>query len=119
MKKVKFRKAGYFDHESLTVKFGGPLSKPDNIFVAKAIKVPKYSLTSYERECLGNGWYGSNKEKVVREYDNTYLIYKDGQLIGYMRPYHGSLNLKSDLIPIDGIKGPLKYILEEAHKITQ
>lgn len=80
------KKKGSFNHSDLTVKFGGEFSKPENIFTANAIKVPKYTIVSTERESLGNGWYGG-RVKVEREYDRSYIIVHENTIIGWMIPY--------------------------------
>ncbi len=92
-------KQGLFNHETLTVIFGGIHSKPHNIFECKAIKVPKYKYKLKERESLGNGWYGQMETNEYEE-DNLYIIIKDNICIGQMNPYtqiHG--NIKSTLYP--------------------
>lgn len=85
-KTVRYTRSGKFNHNDLTVQFGGELSKPHNIFSATAIKVPKYTYHVKERESLGNGWYGSTETNTYTE-DNLYVIIKDGVCIGQMRPY--------------------------------
>lgn len=78
-------KMGWFDRETLTVKFGGELSIPENIFIATAVKVPKYKYKIRERESLGNGWYGGMETNEYEE-DNLYLIFHEGVCIGQMNP---------------------------------
>lgn len=97
-------KQGLFDWQTMTVKFGGALSKPHNIFTATAIKIPDYKYKVKERESLGNGWYGSME---INEYEETnlYVIIKDGVCIGQMRPYHQ-----------EGIKSSLELCNEQAIK---
>lgn len=107
----KYRKMGMFDYDTLTVKFGGELSKPENIFTATAIKVPSYTIVSYEREDAGNGWYGRNKERVERNYNNTYLIFKESECIGWMIGYDKCQNIKSELHPLEiAHEQVLKYL---------
>lgn len=84
-------KKGYFDHKTLTVQFGGPLSKPEKRFIAQAVKVPTYKYPVYEREDAGGGWYGE-KEWVEKTADNMYLILSEGKIIGWMDPYHNGPN---------------------------
>lgn len=97
-------KQGLFNRETLIVKFGGPLSKPHNIFDAIAIKVPDYTYSKMEQECLGNGWKSVSKHKVIYTQDNAYIIIKDNVCIGYMIPYRCG-KIKNYLIPI-GIDTP-------------
>lgn len=85
MASPKLGKSGKFNLETLTVEFGGPLSKPHNIFTAKAIKIPKYSYTKRQRESLGNGWYGSGYDTITYVVDNEYAIFRDNVFIGTMR----------------------------------
>lgn len=96
-------KQGLFNHDDLTVKFGGALSKPENIFVAKAVKVPDYTITVREQESEPGGWYikGSYITRTVVK-DRIYLIFRDNKCIGYMQAYHKGVcnNCKSDLYPI-------------------
>ena len=54
MNRHNFKK-GYAILESLKMEFGGPLSKPDNIFTAKLHKVPPYTIV-YERQYGTGGW---------------------------------------------------------------
>lgn len=89
-------KHGKFNLETLTVQFGGPLSKPHNIFTAKAIKVPKYSYTKSTRECLGGGWYGSGRDITNHIVDNEYAIFKDDVFIGTMRNSERESHCKLD-----------------------
>lgn len=93
-----FMKQGLFDCETMTVTFGGELSKPENRFVANAIKVPDYKYKKQERESLGNGWYGSMEVNEYTE-DNEYLIFKEnGEFMGAMSPYRGDMkHCKSQL----------------------
>jgi len=87
-----------FNHEDLTVCFGGELSKPQSIFKATALKIPTYSYTKREKEALKGGWYSDTK--VINTYteSNHYIIIKDGECIGQMKPY-SQKNIKSDLNP--------------------
>lgn len=96
----RITKCGLFDWETLTVKFGGELSKPENIFTAQAIKVPTYTYERLEREDAGGGWYGA-KQKVTVTVDRLFIIVKDGKCIGYMNsPYTGN-KIKTPLIPLE------------------
>lgn len=90
-------RVGMFNHDELTVSFGGEFSKPHNIFTAKAIKVPDYKYTVRERESLGGGWYGGME---VNEYtdDNLYVVIREGICIGQMHPYAKGHNIKSQLV---------------------
>lgn len=98
-KRLSTNKQGKFHFDTLIVEFGGAMSKPENIFTALAIKVPPYSVTYYERESLGNGWYLSSKEKVTKVIDGEYLIIKDTKCIGYMYP--SIHDHKSTLLTLD------------------
>lgn len=92
-------KQGLFDKETMTVRFGGPLSKSEFLFTAKAIHCPKYSEKRLEREDAGGGWYGE-KVLVTKVYDRNYLIVRDGVCIGVMyNPY--IIGIKSKLHPIN------------------
>lgn len=91
---------GLFDHDTLTVKFGGPKTPEDKKFVATAIKVPPYTYSYKERESLGGGWYGATQTVTDIE-DNEYIIIKDGFCIGTMNPYSKAhKDIKSVLMPI-------------------
>lgn len=108
-------KKGLFNPETLTVKFGGPLSKPESVFEAKAVKVPDYKILVRERESLGGGWYGAMEtiEKIVTD---SYLILREGKIIGCMiSPYHPKHNIKTDLLPMDygGVHAPIKIFAEK------
>lgn len=102
----RFVKQGLFDWATMTVKFGGELSKPHNIFTAIAIKIPDYKYKVKERESLGNGWYGSPE---INEYEekNLYVIIRDGICIGQMRPYTQT-GIKSSLEPCN--EQAIKYL---------
>lgn len=90
-------KAGYFKHDTLTVEFGGELSKPHNRFTAKAIKVPDYKYTVREREDAGGGWYGAMEENEYTE-TNEYIIVRDGVFMGVMHPERDGSQMKSILL---------------------
>lgn len=98
MKPLKF---GYFNKQLLTVRFGGPLSKPENRFDCTAVKAPSYKYKVRERADAGGGCYYSYFE--VNEYteDNAYLIFRDGVLIGYMTPYGSGDEIRCDLYPMN------------------
>lgn len=92
-------KKGYFDYDTLTVKFGTDYDKPEFKFTAQAIHVPPYKYQVYEREDAGGGWYGA-KTWVEYEAKYVYIIVKDGLCIGFMsHPYHDGI--KSELLPIN------------------
>lgn len=91
-------KKGLFNWDDLTVRFGGELSVPKNIFTAKAIKVPDFKYRVRERESLGNGWYGNMETNEYTE-DNLYIIIKDDICIGTMRAMAGERS-KRDLTPL-------------------
>lgn len=99
-KQLVFKK-GLFDHETLTVKFGGEHSKPENIFTATAIKVPDFKYKRYETADAGGGWSYCYKEWNEYTQTNAYLILKEGEVIGWMNPYAPCHNIKSDLYPLD------------------
>jgi hypothetical protein len=92
---------GLFNHETLTVQFGGKHSKPENIFTATAIKIPDYKYKLYERAGAGGGCYYDYKEWNEYEETNAYLIFRDGVLIGWMKPHHDSHGIKSMLFPME------------------
>ena len=48
------------------------------------VKLPTYTQTWYEKESLGNGWYGSNKEKITCVQDNAYLVLNNEKPIGFI-----------------------------------
>lgn len=93
------RKRGVFDFDTLTVKFGGELSKPENVFTAQAVKVPKFKYTTMEQADAGGGCYYGYKEEVEHTEDNAYIIIRDGSVIGWMIPYHWGI--KSELFSLD------------------
>lgn len=47
-------------------------------------KIPPFNYTYYERESLGNGWYGQNKEPIHKRQENSYLVYNNNVIIGYI-----------------------------------
>ncbi len=94
-------KRGYFDYDTLTIAFGGELSKPHNKFTAQAIKVPAFKYTYREREDAGGGCYYNNWETVTKIMDNVYIILRDGVVIGWMMPEHPRHNIKSELRSLD------------------
>lgn len=112
--KVKYKstKSGLFNHETLTVSFGGPLSKPHNVFTANAIKCPDYSYFVNERECLGGGWYGG-MGRVEKEEKNEYLIHRDGVFIGMMYPYPANHRIKSRLLQPEPIPPRILELIKE------
>jgi hypothetical protein len=87
-------KTGFFDYDSMTVKFGGKNSKPENIFDCTAIKVPDYTYTVMEQEDAGGGCYYQTKVPVEYKETNTYVIIKGGVCIGQMFPYAKEHNLQ-------------------------
>lgn len=92
-------KKGLFDKNTLNVKFGGEYSKPEFIFTAKAILVPEYKFSYYEREDAGGGWYGP-KMWVEHSFANDYLIVYNNVCIGIMfNPY--TQDIKTPLFPFD------------------
>ncbi len=102
-------KSGLFNHDTLTVNFGGPLSVEKNKFTASAIKVADYKYKRRERESLGNGWYGGTE---VNEYEQTneYLIHRDGKVLGIMNPYAKEhTGCKSSLQEFNPNKIPQRY----------
>ena len=103
-------KQGYFNHETLEVSFGGELSKPHNIFTAKAIKIPSFSFINKHKECLGNGWYSTKTITETIIVNNLYLIIKENKVIGTMSPYHQVNKVKSYLNPIN--ENTNKYVLD-------
>jgi hypothetical protein len=115
MTKVYFRK-GAFDFDALIVKFGGDKSKPENIFTATAIKVPDFTYTVMEKEDAGGGWYYENKVAVEYRVNNAYIIMRNNEIIGWMRPYEWET--KSDLFLLDW-KLTNQQIKDFAKKITQ
>lgn len=97
-KKPNNFKKGYFDHNSLTVKFGNEYCKPEHRFIADAIKVPDYKYQVYERADAGGGCYYGYKEWNEYTQKNAYIIIRNGEIIGWMNPYHGG-TIKSELYP--------------------
>jgi hypothetical protein len=92
---------GYFDHNTLTVAFGHEKSKPENRFVAKAVKVPAFNHTYREREDAGGGAYYNNWETVTKVVNDVYIILRDGMVIGWMIPYAACHHIKSELRSMD------------------
>lgn len=93
-------KQGSFNYDKLEVKFGGPMSNPEFVFTATAIKVPTWEYYTWEREDAGGGWYGAGREKVNHKADKVFIIVRDGVVIGVMyHPY--TQEIRSPLHPID------------------
>ena len=106
-----YGKSGKLNIETLTMSFGGELSKPHNKFIAKAIKVPKYSYTTKERECLGGGWYGSGYDIINHVVDNEYAIFKDDIFIGTAR-YSSLSDMNTQLVSYDKIPKRIQDIID-------
>lgn len=99
--RIPFKK-GLFDHDTLTVKFGGEHSKPENMFIATAVKVPDFKYKRYERADAGGGCYYDYKEWNEYEQNNAYVILRDNEVIGWMQPTHKCHGpIKDDLYPLD------------------
>jgi hypothetical protein len=111
-------KQGYFDYDTLTVKFGGALSTPKNIFTAQAVKVPAFKYTYREREDAGGGAYYNRWETITKTVDNAYIILREGKVIGWMIPYAACHNMKSELRSLDE-KCTFKEIISFANKFNQ
>lgn len=80
-------KRGYFNYDTLQVRFGGKNTDPEFVIEAKAIHVPPYQYTVKERESLGGGYYGSMETNTYTE-ERAFLIVKENVCIGYMvHPY--------------------------------
>lgn len=94
-------KRGYFDYNNLTIAFGHEKSKPENRFVAQAVKVPPFKHSYREREDAGGGAYYSNWETITKVMDNVYIILREGNVIGWMMPEHPRHNMKSELRSLD------------------
>lgn len=92
---------GYFNYDTLTIAFGHEKSKPENRFIANAVKVPKFNHSYREREDAGGGCYYNSWETVTKEVDNAYIILRDGVVIGWMIPYAACHNIKSELRSLD------------------
>lgn len=105
-------KFGYFNKTTETVRFGGPLSKPHNRFDCTTVKVPEYKYKVMERADAGGGCYYSYKEEVEYTERNAYLIFRDGQLIGYMRIYGHGEEVRCDLWPMDSAPHPVTKFSE-------
>jgi hypothetical protein len=99
MKNPEIKRFGLFDFDTLTVRFGGTHSKPENVFTAQAIKVPDFKYITMEQADAGGGCYYSYKEPVEHTQRNAYIIIKDNEVIGWMDPYKG---MKSELLAITG-----------------
>lgn len=101
----KVTKKGRFDFDTLTVKFGGEMSKPENRFTAQAIKVPDYVIKVMERADAGSGCYYTYKEEVEYEIKNAYIIVREylvrseKEIMGWIRPMR--YEELTDLLPID------------------
>ena len=52
--------------------------------VCKIQRVPKFNRHIVERECLGNGWYGSNKETTTISEENAYIVLHNDSPIGFI-----------------------------------
>jgi hypothetical protein len=111
-------KQGYFDYDTLTVKFGGALSTPQNIFTAQAVKVPDFNYTYKEREDAGGGAYYNNWVTITKTVNNAYIILKEDKVIGWMIPYAACHKIKSELRSLD--ECPFKEIVTfaKSHKTT-
>lgn len=115
-------KQGLFNRDTLEVTFGGPLSVDKNRFVAQAVKVPDFTYTHRGREDAGGGCYYNNWVTTEITEKNTYLILKDGKVIGWMMPCHYYWQTqKSSLYPMDwkGTKSQVKQFAESLQAINQ
>lgn len=118
-KKIDKPKYGYFNKDTMTVQFGGERSKPENRFMATAIKVPVFKYTVQERESLGNGWYGG-METVEYTEDTAHIIFKDGALIGWMKCWHmrGDYLWMMETAPKQVKQFAEKYLKEHPESLT-
>ena len=85
-KKLYLTKSGIVDLDTLTIKFGGAFSKPENIFTANLIKIPDYTFSYKERESLGGGWYGG-METVTSHEKYLYAVVHNNIFRGFVRAY--------------------------------
>lgn len=92
---------GYFNYTDLTVSFGHEKSKPENRFIAQAVKVPTFKHTYREREDAGGGCYYNSWVTITQDIDNVYIILREGKVIGWMMPYAACHNMKSELRSLD------------------
>lgn len=79
---ISHYRTGTVNIETMTMDFGGVLSKPHNIFTASLIKIPPYEVTTLENESLGGGWYDCKPVAVTRVKDASFLVIRDGVCIG-------------------------------------
>lgn len=70
---------GYANLEKLEIRIDFHINKK-----CQLLKLPNHNRSYMERECLGNGWYGSSKEKVTYIEENAYLVLNDNVPIGYI-----------------------------------
>jgi len=98
-KSYKIFRKGALNAETLTVQFGGEHSKPENIFTAKAVKVPDFKYTVMEQEDAGGGCYYNGKIPVEYTEKNAYLVVRGNEIIGWMR--QDMTDFKKDLYPLD------------------
>lgn len=110
-------KEGWFDHDTLTVRFGGDLSKPHNKFTAQAVKVPTFKWVYKEREDAGGGAYYNNWVTVEKVADSVYIILKEDEPIGWMIPAQRGHNVKSPLRSLEE-KCTWKEVIEFANSLT-
>lgn len=96
----KFEK-GRFCHDTLTVKFGHESSKKKPPVIAQAVRVPTFKYKVMERADAGGGCYYSYSEEVEYVENNAYIILKDGQIIGWMKPYYKGDDIPIELWPLD------------------
>ena len=94
----------YFDYESLIAKVGNSHKGYKEL---QCIQIPPFTKQEWERESLGNGWYGG-KILVTNTYDRCFAIIENNKVVGILlKPYH--YTIKSDIYPID-YKYPYKEI---------
>lgn len=91
--------------ETNTAKFGGPLSKPENIFIAETHRVSPY-IIQVEKNHGSGGWIEEVRTEL-NVVDDTYIIVKNKEIVGvsfgphypYKKSKVYSLSELSDRLP--------------------
>lgn len=71
--------AGMVNLQDLTIKIQFHIND-----FCKLVKLPTYTYSYKERECLGNGWYGASCETITKQQENAYLVIHNDKAIGYI-----------------------------------
>jgi len=76
MQKIKH---GIVNLDNMTIKMQFDIND-----TCQLIKIPSFNYSYTERESLGGGWYGSDKERFHAVQNNAYLVVYKEKPLGYI-----------------------------------